>query len=417
MPARHHSLILIVSLIVVIALTPLAAHAQPQSTGRIAIVGTDGNIHLYDLADKTFTQLTTDATANANVYAWPTWSTDGQIAYFGVNAASPPLYSLGIFVQPVDGDAVQVFGAEGEVFTYAYWSPGDCPEGNCRDLAVLYTMQDGTLAVRRVRSMDLGADFSVEELAKGMPFYWDWSPDGQSMFWARYNSELSIYDVASDSITQTFDEAPGYQRAVDWSPVDDRLLATVVTDLRESSLMIFDGTERVTLAENLSGVVSFEWSPDGTQVAYADGDRGNLTVMEARSGAEKTLISDNVVGFFWSPDSSKIAYITLTREGNDQIARRSAQSAPVIRWNVYNTASGTSQRLASFLPSQDMLYYLQFYDQFARSHRLWSPDSRYIVYGEFLSSTRSMVSLLDIEAPSAPAEPLLEGSIGIFAWD
>lgn len=417
MSARHSSLILITLLIAVIVLAPGTGYAQDDATGRIAIVGADGNIHLYDLASDTFTQLTSDAIANAKVYAWPTWSTDGQLAYFGVNAATPPLYSLGIFVQPVNGDAVRVFDIEGEVFTYAYWSPGDCPTGNCRDLAVLYTMRDGTLAVRRVRSQDMGAEFSVEDVAEGMPFYWDWSPDGQSMFWARYNSELSIYDVASDSITQTFEEVSGYQRAVDWSPVDDRLLSTVVTDLRESSLVIFDGEQRITLAEKLNGVVSFEWSPDGTHVAYTNGDGGDLTVMAAQAGAEQTQIADNVVGFFWSPDGSKIAYITLTREGNDQIAKRSAQSTPVIRWHVYNTESGSSQRLASFLPSRDMLYYLQFYDQFARSHRIWSPDSRYIVYGELLSGSRSVVSLLDTETPSAAPETLMAGSIGVFAWE
>lgn len=417
MSARYPTLMLISVVIAAIVLAPSAGFAQNDAAGRIAIVGEDGNIHLYDLASETFTQLTTDAVPNAKIYAWPTWSTNGQLAYFGVNTTTPPPYSLGIFVQTVPDDAVRVFDAEGEIFTYAYWSPEDCPAGNCRDLAVLYTRRDGTLAVRRVRSQDMGADFSVEDVAEGMPFYWDWSPDGQSMFWARYNNELSIYDVASDSVIQTFDEVPGFQRAVDWSPVDDRLLATVGTDVRESSLVIFDGEQRITLAEELNGVVSFEWSPDGAQVAYTDDDRGDLTIMAAQAGAEQISISGNVVGFFWSPDGSKIAYITLTREGNEQIAKRSAQNAPVIRWHVYNVASETSQRLASFLPSRDMLYYLQFYDQFARSHRLWSPDSRFIVYGELLSGSRSMVSLLDTENPGAAPNQLMAGGFGVFAWE
>lgn len=407
----------IAALIALLALAPGAGFAQADSSGRIAIAGSDGNVHLYDLADGSFTQITTDGTPRTTIYAWPTWATDGQLAYFAVNAGAPPRYTLGIFVKPVDGDAVRVFNDQGDVFTYAYWAPADCPAGSCRDLAVLYTASEGGLAVRRVRSLDGGADFVVDDIARGGPFYWDWSPDGQAMFWTRFNSELSIYDVASDSVLRTFQEIPGFQRAVDWSPVDDRLLTAVVSGMRESSLVILDGDERITLAEELRGIVSFEWSPDGSQVAYTDGDGGSLFVIAPRAGADSVLVSDHVVGFFWSPDGGKIAYITLSREGSDLNVRLIAQSAPVIRWHVYDVASGASQRMTAFLPNREMLYYLQFYDQFARSHRLWSPDSRYIVYGEFLPDGASVVSLLDTANPGAAPEQLMAGAIGIFAWD
>ena len=48
--------------------------------------------------------------------------------------------------------------------------------------------------------------------------------------------------------------------------------------------MIFEDGERLVLAEGFPGPVSFEWSPDGTKVAYLDEQRARLTVADARTG-------------------------------------------------------------------------------------------------------------------------------------
>lgn len=408
------SLIALLVIALLLPTVPAASRAQTPAAGQIAIVGADGNLYRYDMASASSVPLTTDAIAGAKQYAWPTWATDGTLAYFGTNFVAPPYYRLGIFVQPTEGSAQQVYASRDEIFTYAYWSPGECLGGGCRDLAVLYTARDGGLAVRRVRTLEQ-APAEVTELSTGGPFYWDWAPDGQRLFWTRFNAELALYDLGSDSVVRTFSEMPGFQRAVDWSPVDDRLLTTVLSPQGDSSLVIFDGEARIVLAEDLPGVTTFEWSPDGAQVAYLDADRGTLRLVDARTGAPVAQIAESVVGFFWSPDGSKIAYITLTREGNDLVARQQG-AAPVIRWHVYQVATGISQRLARFLPSRDMLYYLEFFDQFAHSHRLWSPDSRYLVYGEWQREGAEQVMLLDTTAPGLSPQPLMDGSIGIFSW-
>ena len=411
----------IASIVTLVIPVPGFSYAATSSAGQIAIAGYDGNIHLYDMAAATSTALTDDAVIGSKQYSWPTWANDGQLAYFGISLIDDPPYRFGIFVQPLTGDPVTVYTSPDEVFTYAYWSPGECPAGSCRDLAVLYTSVSGGLAVRRVRSLDSGAEFTVEELAEGAPFYWDWSPDGQSMFWARFSDQLEIYDVASNTVAQTFAEQPGLQRAVDWSPVDNRLLAAVQTD-GTSDLMVFDGDTRQVLAGKIAGIVSFEWSPDGSQVAYTDNDAGNLNIVDAQTGESVAFVSDDVVGFFWSPDGARIAYITLRYEKNDVNLKPAARPAaqddeiPVIRWHVYEVASGVNTPLAAFIPTRDMLYYLQFYDQFSRSHRLWSPDSRYIVYSEMTKDGKQWVSLLDTLTPGDPPQPIMEGSFGVFSW-
>ena len=401
-------------------LVPAPSYAQADA-GQIAITGHDGNIHLYDVASETDALVTDDAISGIKLYSWPTWSNDGQLAYFGTSLSDTPPYRFAIFVRSAAGDdPVTVFTAPDEAFTYAYWSPGDCPDGNCRDLAVLYTSANGRLAVRRVRSTGGGAEFTVEDLAQGGPFYWDWSPDGQSMFWARFSSELAIYDVASASVVQEFTERQGLQRAVDWSPVDNRLLSAVRSGGR-SDLVIFDGDTRQVLASGVDGILSFEWSPDGSQVAYADNDGGGLHLANAATAQEIALVSDDVVSFFWSPDGARIAYITLRVERDDVNLKPAPGSVkqegrPIARWHVYDVSAGTSTPLAAFIPSRDMLYYLQFYDQFARSHRLWSPDSRYLVYGETTRDGQMLVSLLDTRTEGSTPVTLMEGTFGVFSW-
>jgi TolB protein len=125
-----------------------------------------------------------------------------------------------------------------------------------------------------------------------------------------------------------------------------------------------------------------------------------------------------VIAFFWSPDGSQIAYITLTREKDETSARWQYQQEGqlVARWYVYDLASGISTRFEGFIPSGNMLYYLQFFDQFARSHRLWSPDGRYIVYGAFTREGEEVVQLIDTTQPGSVPQMLMAGSIGVFSW-
>ena len=88
---------------------------------------------------------------------------------------------------------------------------------------------------------------------------------------------------------------------------------------------------------------------------------------------------------------------------------RSASSKARPYCNGTSTAwdTDTNTQFASFLPSEDMTYYLNFFDQFARSHRLWSADSRYLVYGERTPSGER-VSLIDV-AGDGSATTITEG--------
>lgn len=394
-----------------------ASYAQPDSSATLAIVGNDGNIYLYDFATETLAALTTDAIPNQRMYQWPTWSTDGQLAYFGFSLDRADFYRQAIFIRQQDETPQRIYSATDEFFTYAYWSPGDCETGPiCRDLAILYTNPDGNLALRRIRS---GAKFNITELSVGGPHYWDWSPNGQTMFWARYDERLEVYDVATDSVTR-LPETQALQRAVDWSPIDERLLA-LVAEGRRADLVVFNGEQRQVLVEGLDAPAAYTWSPDASIIAYLEIHTGRLRVVDAQDGTLLHSISDEALAFLWSPDSGKIAYLTvydptpITNGEDGIVTKANPQAVPRAEWHIYTLTDQSDIAYDPHIPTETMVYYYQYFDQFAHSHSLWSPDSRYFSYGA-LTRRGGQVLVIDTEAVGTEPIRLAAGTVGVFSW-
>jgi TolB protein len=379
----------------------------------LAIVGRDGNLYRYEMAAGQLSPITSDGELGprGRFYTWPTWSRDGQLAFFGASAVPNDAYDLGVFILGTDGQTRRALSVQGESFTYASWAPADCPAGNCRDLALLYSNAEG-LGMRLIRS---GEQITQQEVDSGGPFYWDWSPDASQMVWARFGRSFYIYDVAGAAVQTELPYEQGVaQSAADWSPVDGRLILAIA-DAGGTALLLVDGESEQVLVENLAVGAAFDWSPTGEQLAYLDWERGTLNLVEVASGRLLDTPSEGVLAFFWSPDGSKIAYVVLDEGGAKPGASLNRQGQAVgLRWAVYDVAKARARFLSSFQPTQEMLYYLQFFDQFARSHSLWSPDSRYLAFGEVLGG-EEFVTVLDTDQSSTP--PLsLEGAMGIFSW-
>lgn len=399
------------------------ALAQESPAPALAIVGDDGNLYLYDIASQSLTPLTQDARLNSpqRFYSWPTWASDGQLAYFGLNRDPQNAYSLGVFIRRVgDESAKGVFSSTSETFTYAHWSPGDCGAAGCRDLALLYTTMDG-LATRLIRS---DGTYEVSEVSQGGPHYWDWSPDGSQMIWARYASDYELYDVENQDIA-ALSESQGQVNAPDWSPVDDRLLLGVAAQGRgQTDLIIVEGDERETIIEGLRGILAYAWSEDAEHIAYLIRNTGALSLYELSNAAETNLETGGVLAFLWSPDGRKLAYLTLENLPNNPGTQQPApffssyqgQTIPNFQWKIHNLDTGLTRAYNGFVPTDDMIYYLNFFDQFSRSHRLWSPDSRYMVYGQRENDGALNVVLLDTESSASGQRIIAPGTIGVFGW-
>ena len=203
-------------------------------------------------------------------YQWPTWSTDGRLAYFSISLDDGQ-FETGAYISAdgsVEGDLVY---AGPEAFNYAYWAPGNCDMGEqCRDLSVLLSSQSRGMFVELIRD-GLAEVESITAGIGGPPFYYSWSPDGGRMLWQRNNQRFDIYDANTDRVTDTLVEMPGTIFAPAWSPVDDRLLFGAVNANDTTDLVIVGNDERQVLETGFEGLISFGWSPDGNLVAYREG--------------------------------------------------------------------------------------------------------------------------------------------------
>ena len=132
-----------------------------------------------------------------------------------------------------------------------------------------------------------------------------------------------------------------------------------------------------------------------------------------------------MIAFFWSPNSTKIAYVSPTNDGISINTRvnslidfdRALQQNPQLSWAVLDIESGITQRFTNFQPTPEMVYLFSFFDQFAQSHRIWSPDSNYVVFGEITQEDKTVLSILDVNRAGAVPFLLAEGRVGIWSYE
>lgn len=397
--------------------------AQDAVPGQLAYIGSDANVYSYDFTTGMSHALTTDATP-VRRYQWPTWSQDGRLAYFCCDTQMARSFEMQGYIS---GTGVEpgrlVYEQSAAPVIYAAWAPAPCDDsGACRQLALLVNdVQAGELRVDLVQ--DTGDDETIETIARGNPFYYTWSPDATQMVFHRFGSELAVYDVTAKKISRTYDTtSPVTFQAPAWSPIDDRILSLIPGTERDRSTLIVstDEKQQTPLRENLSGQISFLWSPDGRYVAYRqvrDGDYGALFVVDAVTG-EVVGRSDvsGVIAFFWSPDSTQLAYITvdfLSGQQADDTFEYQQQGSAQLEWSTLNVTSGRNQRLIGFLPTNEMIYLLLYFDQFAPSHRIWSPDSRYLVFGE-IGDQDPLISIFDVQ--TMERRTIDKGVFGVWSW-
>ena len=115
------------------------------------------------------------------------------------------------------------------------------------------------------------------------------------------------------------------------------------------------------------------------------------------------------MAFFWSPDGQKLAFAAVDRQ------------AQALTWFVSDAAGKSRKEVGTFLPSQEQIRHFAFFDQYAQSHSLWSPDSRHLIYaglppagrGDQAASRRSQVFVVPADGSAEP-KVVVDGNLGIW---
>ena len=400
-----------------------------QGSGRLAYIGADGNVFVTTPALDKHIAITQDATASPEgpglSYPRVSWSPDGQLAYASVvrngNSAQARLY-----VVESPGAPSRLVGQSDQHFViYIYWSPTPCPgETECSRLGYLIEESEGIA----LHIVDISAGGIANEVAGyGWPFYFSWSPDGAHMLWhtggaTRFGDDARIARLSLENRqVETLSLDPGLFIAPAWSPLGDEWL--LVAGQNELDLLFRAEAKRVgsdletknVLARAEDKYMVFSWSPQGDRIAYSilrssEGlIFGPIHVYDLESGETKqiTASSFDISGFFWSPDGERIGYLS----------RLALRDTAWMQWRVYALAQDLDRGFAAFNPSYQMSYVVSSFNQYAQSHRLWSPDGRYLVYADQDDARVERIWMVDTFAERG-AKPILvaEGSMGFWSW-
>jgi TolB protein len=363
-------------------------------------------------------------TTSRQFFQFPAWSPDG--IHLAVIAGDEDGSAVLVFntEETADGEPEELYRSGNEAPFYLYWSP------DSRQVSFLANHPEDGIALHLGR---VGAG-SSHLLTTGQPLYWDWSAGSDRLLihtgLAGEQARLALVEASGDgsggNIAQPgFFQAPGispsgrYQAYAELNEADGRFL--VVEDTESS--------QRMTEAHN--GLVAMGWSPAEDKLAYiappldADVFFGPLQLLDATTGHNQRLTDEIVLAFFWSPDGRKIAYFTIHGHDDDGIqafapydrARTSkpgAQEGLFLDLWLVDVDTVQSYRLATFEPSRLWLsQFLPFFDQYALSHSIWSPDSSALVLPMVGDEGRPGVYV--VSASDGRRDFLTDGVIGFWS--
>lgn len=390
-------------------------------------------------------------------FGFPTWSPDGsQVAAVGTDADGGAIY---VFDVPNAG-AVRVGGgpnigqADGPEPVVIYrnadippfylsWAPGGKRIGFLASepigLSLRIAPADG--------SAPLDGSAAGSTVIAGSPLYFDWL-DAQRMLVheglgrGAFTGELGVDGLPiATPLPGSGDFRSPHHSA------DGRYVAFVrSTGTGTGQLVVArpDGSRSHVMP--VVGTAAFAFDPSGDTLATIAADlsidlgqafpTGPIRLIDPASGAISTLLDRPAVAFFWSPDGRTIAAILPSQPGDDTVTSHAPGGSGMVlaaavmprpaavpaaqlpgtiaRLAFIDVASGRirSERAIS-LGEHFVNELLPYFDQYARSHRLWSPDSSAFLLPlvDPIGSTREVV----IPIEGSATRPVAYGPSGFWS--
>jgi TolB protein len=246
---------------------------------------------------------------------------------------------------------------------YLSWDP------TSSRIAYLGSPGGGGIALGIVEVMGRSAGTPLDT---GQPFYLSWGPDGDQLLVHVGGDRLERLDL--DGSPTTVADRPGIFSVPVWT-ADGRTFVYATVDGNGQRLVARGAeAEKERTLVPYDGLIAFVVSPDGRRVAFQVLEPGRtlpLSVIDVRSGETVEIVDSPIASFFWSPDGERLLYLEPDPLPDD--------TELWFRWGVWDgTSSFVTPRVA--LSQLISVEYLQFFEQYAQSMRLWSPDSRAFAY-------------------------------------
>ena len=291
----------------------------------------------------------------------PCWSRDGsRLAWVHLHVTEADALAVGLATATDRGKRP----TESRTLTtpfYLSWDPTSTriaylgsPGGNEIELGIL----------------EVAGHSSGRALDNGQPFFLSWGPGGDELLVHVGTERLDRLDL--DGKLTTVADRPGTFGAPVWT-VDGRAFVYASSRAGRQELVVQDAdADRGRSVLAIEGLITFVVSPDGTRIAFQafeGGDASPLTMVDVASGRTTEVTGETVAAFYWSPDGERLLFLDPD-PAEDQVW---------FRWGVWDGRRAfTTPR---FIPSQRMIdEYLPFFEQYAQSMSLWSPDGSAFAY-------------------------------------
>ena len=369
-------------------------------------------------------------------FQFPAWAPNGNyLAAIGTDRIG-----AGTFIIPdqdTPAEPEQLFYSANHFPFYLYWAP------DSRRLTFIASQaQDGIgLYLASITNRD------YHLLTTGQPLFWAWSPDGNQLLIHcdanKPEARLAFFDLKHRDLGETLAQ-PGIFQAPGIAPTGQFYAFAELDVFDNGQLIVEDRRNQEQITVPYEGAIALSWSPVRDQLAFISPPStvqrayGPLQVLDTARKSVQVLVEATVFAFFWSPDGQKIAYLTLA-DASDERPSRSA--APTSRHNgtyrpdsslaqaqqqqsqletfrlelwVVDVAGKQQRQLTIFEP--DTLFinqFLPFFDQYALSHRLWSPRSEALVL-PIRANDSTQVTIIPVDG-STPIS-IAEGSMAFWSW-
>ncbi len=386
-------------LAVVGSLTFAAAQSPSSPAGMIAYVDADGRTAVRDPRGGDPAAAFGGGLERAQ---FPVWSSDGNRLAVVVGDMSGGRVDV---IDVARGDApATAYRAPGRAPIYLAWSPDD------RTIAVLANRAGGGLALDLVDVARVlgGEPDAVRPFAQGAPFYWAWSRTGRSLL--VHVDVMGPTRLAGVTGIEAFDVGrplpdPGAFQSPAFS-TSERYVAYATLTGGERRVAVVPNPELpaaglFTRTLPHRGQAALAWRPGREHLAVqsaavpAPHAYGPVDLLDVATGDVTRLTDDPVIASWWSPDGRWLATLSPVGGGGDRTVqasdgasaaafhaadRRVQRGNALLSLKVIDADTLQSRLLGAFVPSPLFAgQYLPFFDQYARSHRLWSPGSDALV--------------------------------------
>ncbi len=349
---------------------------------------------------------------------WPLASLGGNIvAFSGYAGGSNGSARLGMYATNLDGQGPGLIyanepGSDGIAKGtphYSCWSP----DGS-KLAFIAQTVQGLSLFI-----WDHASGGSPIHLLDGGPMYFSWSPNSDELFVHSFTGHYLVR-MSSDAPPDQFPGLSTQYMSPSWDKTRRRISFFLDADQGRQRLVTIDLEDQaVKVQTEISGIAAAAWRPRAPQLGLArsmigsSGFYSGLYIIDCDTQEERQIVEDPVLAFYWSHDGSRVAYVTSSEGAEGSL-----------RIGVVSVDDGSLVYLPDFRPSQEQLTHFMFFDQYAQSLPLWSPDdSSLLLFGELgyheerapLSSGDTIRAIvLDPEGVVEPQE-VAGGFIGCWA--